>query len=252
MFDLSGKVALVTGASSGLGVHMAKALAEQGADLAIFARRIEKLDEVKKDLEALGVKCLAVKCDITDEANITQAVESVVAEYGKIDILINNAGAGGTVPLEETSLQDWNKDIVLDQTGVFLMTREVGKSMIKNNYGRIINIASMYGLVGNTALPSAAYHAAKGAVVNFTRATAAEWAKYNITANCICPGYFGTELTEETLSSAEFTAYMKATVPLGRYGNPKELKGAAVYLASDESSYTTGLIMPVDGGYTCV
>lgn len=252
MFDLSGKVAVVTGASSGLGVHMAKALAEQGANLAILARRIEKLEEIKKEIDALGVTCLAVKCDLTDEASITAAVESIIAEYGKIDILINNAGAGGTIPLEETTLSDWNKDIILDETGVFLMTREVGKYMIKNKYGRIINIASMYGLVGNTALPSAAYHAAKGAVVNFTRATAAEWAKYNINANCICPGYFGTELTEETLSSPDFTAYMKATVPLGRYGNPAELKGAAVYLASDEASYTTGLVMPVDGGYTCV
>lgn len=252
MFDLSGRVAVVTGASSGLGVHMAKALAEQGADLAILARRIEKLEEVKTQIESLGVKCLAVKCDITEEASVIAAIETIIAHYSKIDILINNAGTGGTVPLEETTLEDWNKDIILDQTGVFLMAREVGKNMIKNGYGRIINIASMYGLVGNTALPSGAYHAAKGAVVNFTRAIAAEWAKYGINANCICPGYFGTELTAETLSSPDFTAYMKATVPLGRYGNPEELKAAAVYLASDEASYTTGLIMPVDGGYTCV
>ncbi|MFV0361585.1 MAG: SDR family NAD(P)-dependent oxidoreductase [Suipraeoptans sp.] len=252
MFNLKGRVAVVTGASSGLGVYMAKALATQGANIAILARRVEKLESVKKDIKALGVKCIAVPCDVTSEEAVKAAAIAVENEYGKVDILINNAGAGGTIPIENTTLEDWNKDITVDQTGVFLTTREFGKIMMKKSYGRIINIASMYGLVGNLALPSAAYHAAKGAVVNFTRATAAEWAKYGINANCICPGYFATELTEETLSSAEFTAYMKSAVPLGRYGNGPELAAAAVYLASDEASYTTGLIMPIDGGYTCV
>jgi len=252
MFDLKGRVAVVTGASSGLGVHMARALAAQGADLAILARRTDRLEAVKREIEEMGVKCLTVTCDVTKEETVAAAARAVEDEYGKIDILINNAGAGGTVPIEETTLNDWNKDINVDLTGVFLTTREFGKVMIKNRYGRIINIASMYGLVGNTALPSGAYHAAKGAVVNFTRATAAEWAKYGINTNCICPGYFATELTEETLSSDEFTAYMKMTVPLGRYGNGPELAAAAVFLASDEASYLTGAILPVDGGYTCV
>lgn len=252
MFDLKGRVAVVTGASSGLGVHMAKALAAQGADLAILARRTERLQEVKKDIEALGVKCLCVTCDVTKEETVAAAAKAVEDEYGKVDILINNAGAGGTIPIEDTTLEDWNKDINVDQTGVFLTTREFGKIMMKKGYGRIINIASMYGLVGNTALPSAAYHAAKGAVVNFTRATAAEWAKHGINTNCICPGYFATELTEATLSSEEFTAYMKQSVPLGRYGNGPELAAAAVFLASEEASYLTGAILPVDGGYTCV
>lgn len=252
MFNLKGRVAVVTGASSGLGVQMAKALAAQGADLAILARRANKLEETKEQITALGVKCLCVTCDVTDESSVIAAAKAVEAEYGKVDILINNAGAGGTIPIENTTLEDWNKDINVDQTGVFLTTREFGKIMIAHKYGRIINIASMYGLVGNTALPSAAYHAAKGAVVNFTRAVAAEWSKYGINANCICPGYFGTELTEETLSSESFQAYMKATVPLGRYGNLPEISAPAVFLASDEASYVTGAIIPVDGGYTCV
>jgi len=252
MFDLKGRVAVVTGASSGLGVHMARALAAQGADLAILARRTDRLEAVKREIEEMGVKCLTVTCDVTKEETVAAAAKAVEDEYGKIDILINNAGAGGTIPIEETTLNDWNKDINVDLTGVFLTTREFGKVMIKNRYGRIINIASMYGLVGNTALPSGAYHAAKGAVVNFTRATAAEWAKYGINTNCICPGYFATELTEETLSSDEFTAYMKMTVPLGRYGNGPELAAVAVFLAADEASYLTGAILPVDGGYTCV
>ena len=252
MFSLKGRVAVVTGASSGLGVHMAKALAAQGADLAILARRAERLEAVKKEIEALGVKCLSVTCDVTKEETVIAAAQAVEKEYGKVDILINNAGAGGTIPIEETTLEDWNKDLDVDLTGVFLTTREFGKIMIKNKYGRIINIASMYGLVGNTALPSGAYHAAKGAVVNFTRATAAEWAKNGINTNCLCPGYFATELTEDTLSSEEFTAYMKTAVPIGRYGNGPELAAAAVFLASDEASYLTGAILPVDGGYTCV
>lgn len=252
MFDLKGRVAVVTGASSGLGVHMAKALAAQGADLAILARRVEKLEAVKKEIEELGVKCLAVPCDVTKEQTVIDAAKAVKDEFGKVDILVNNAGAGLTIPIEETSLDEWNSDMKVDVAGVFLTTREFGKLMIEKGYGRIINIGSMYGLVGNTALPSASYHAAKGAVVNFTRATAAEWAKHGINCNCICPGYFATELTEETLSSDDFQAYMKQTVPLGRYGNGEELAAAAVYLASDEASYTTGLIMPVDGGYTCV
>lgn len=252
MFDLKGRVAVVTGASSGLGVYMAKALAKQGADLVILARRADRLAEVKKEIEAFGVKCLAVSCDVTKEETVIEAAKTVEEEYGKVDILINNAGAGLTIPIEDTTLDEWNHDLAVDVTGVFLTTREFGKIMIKNNYGRIINIASMYGLVGNTALPSSSYHAAKGAVVNFTRATAAEWAKFGINCNAICPGYFATELTEETLSTPDFQAYMKMAVPLGRYGVGEELAAAAVYLASDEASYTTGLIMPIDGGYTCV
>lgn len=252
MFNLSGRVAVVTGASSGLGVQMAKALAKQGADLAILARRVEKLEAVKKDIESLGVKCIAVPCDVTSEESVSAAAKAVEAEYGKVDILVNNAGAGGTIPLEDTTLEEWNKDLNVDLTGVFIMTREFGKVMIKNNYGRIINIASMYGMVGNMAMPSGAYHAAKGAVVNFTRATASEWSKYNINTNCICPGYFATELTVDTLNTEMFTAYMKQTVPLGRYGKEGELDAAAIFLASEEASYVTGVILPIDGGYTCV
>lgn len=252
MFDLKGRVAVVTGASSGLGVQMAKGFAAQGADLAILARRVDKLEEVKKEIEAMGVRCISVPCDVTKEETVIAAAKAVEDFYGKVDILVNNAGAGGTVPLEETTLDDWNYDINVDLTGVFLMSREFGKVMIKKNYGRIINIASMYGLVGNTAIPSGAYHAAKGAVVNFTRAMAAEWAKYKITTNCICPGYFATELTEETLKTEEFSEYMQTAVPLGRYGTYGELNSAAIFLAAEESGYVTGVNLPVDGGYTCV
>ena len=253
MFDLTGRVAAVTGSSSGLGVSMAKALAGQGASIVLLARRKEKLEAVAEEIRSTyGVEVLPVPTDVTNEESVKAAAAAVKEKFGKVDILINNAGAGLTIPIDQMTLDEWEKDMKVDLTGVFLMTREFGKLMLEKEYGRIINIASMYGLVGNTALPSSSYHAAKGAVVNFTRATAAEWAKKGITCNSICPGYFGTELTEATLSSPEFTQYMQMTVPVGRYGKLPEIQPAAVFLASDEASYVAGAILPVDGGYTCV
>ncbi len=148
--------------------------------------------------------------------------------------------------------EEWDFTIATDLTSVFKVTRAFGNIMKKNNYGRIINIASMYGLVGNTAMGTVAYHASKGGVVNFTRAVAAELAKYNITCNCICQGYFETELTKAVLDTEDFKNYMKQTVPMGRYGKEGELNAAAIFLESDEASYVTGTILTVDGGYTCV
>jgi len=252
IFDLTGRVAVVTGASSGLGVQMAKAFARQGADVVILARRMEKLEKVAEDIRALGVKCLPIRCDVTNTEDVKKAAEIAEKEFGKVDILVNNAGSGHVGPTEECTDDQWNGVINLDLNGVFKVAREFGKIMIKNKYGRIINIASMDGLVGNSALPCAGYHAAKGGVVNFTRALASEWAKYGINVNCICPGYFETELTVDTLNTESFTNYMKATVPLGRYGREGELDSTAIYLASEASSYVTGVIIPVDGGYTCV
>jgi gluconate 5-dehydrogenase len=252
LFDLTGKVAVITGASSGLGVQMAKALASQGANIAVLARRKEKLENVAEEIRALGVKCLPVQCDVTNSQAIKEAADLIEAEFGKVDILVNNAGSGGVGPAEETSDEIWNHTIDVDLNGVYMVAREFGKIMIKNNYGRIINIASMYGMVGNMALPSASYHAAKGGVVNLTRALAAEWANHSITVNAICPGYFATELTVDTLNTESFISYMKANVPVGRYGNVGELDSTVVYLSSDASSYVTGVALPVDGGYTCV
>ena len=148
--------------------------------------------------------------------------------------------------------EEWNFTIDTDLNSVFYVTRAYANIMKENNYGRIINIASMYGMVGNTALDTVAYHSSKGGVINFTRAVAAELAKYNITCNAICPGYFETELTHDTLNTKEFTDYMKLTVPLGRYGKEGELNAGAIFLASDEASYVTGVILPIDGGYTAV
>ena len=252
MFNLKGRVAVISGASSGLGSQMAKGFAEQGADLAILARRIERLEELKAELEPKGVRVLAIKCDVTNTEDINNAAKQVEEEFGKVDILVNCAGSSKDAGVLDMTDDEWDFTIAVDQTSVFKMTRAFANIMKKNNYGRIINIASMYGLVGNTAMGTVAYHSSKGGVVNFTRAVAAELAKYNITCNAICPGYFETELTQAVLNTDQFTAYMKQTVPLGRYGKEGELNAGALFLASDEASYVTGVILPIDGGYTCV
>ncbi len=254
MFELKGRVAVITGASSGLGKQMTRAFAKQGADLVILARRIERLEELKEELEKEyeGIKVLPIKCDVTSTEDIDAAAAKAKEVYGKVDILVNCAGSAKNAGVLTMTDEEWDFTISTDQTSVFKMTRAFANIMKENNYGRIINIASMYGLVGNTALDTVAYHSSKGGVVNFTRAVAAELAKYNITCNAICPGYFDTELTHETLITDEFTQYMKATVPLGRYGHEGELNAGAIFLASDEASYVTGVILPIDGGYTAV
>lgn len=252
MFDLKGKVVVVSGASSGLGVQMAKGFAGQGADLVITARRVEKLEEIAKEIRELGVKCLPIRCDVTDSKSVNLAAEITEKEFGKVDVLVNCAGSAKNAGVLTMTDEEWDFTMDADLTSVFKVTRAFANIMKKNNYGRIINIASMYGMVGNTAIDTVAYHASKGGVVNFTRAVAAELAKYNITCNAICPGYFATELTIDTLKTEYFTNYMKATVPLGRYGHEGELNAGAIFLASDEASYVTGVILPIDGGYTAV
>ena len=252
MFNLKGRVAVISGASSGLGRQMARAFANQGADLVILARRFERLEELKSELEPLNVRVLPIMCDVTSTDHISNAAKLAEETFGKVDILVNCAGSSKDKGALEMSDEEWDFTISTDLTSVFKMTRAFGNIMKKNNYGRIINIASMYGLVGNTAMGTIAYHSSKGGVVNYTRAAAAELAKYNITCNCICPGYFDTELTSAVLNTEEFTNYMKQTVPMGRYGREGELNAGAIFLASDEASYVTGVILPIDGGYTCV
>ena len=252
MFNYKGKVVLVSGASSGLGAQMARGYAAQGADLVIMARRVEKLEALAEEIRKLGRRCLPIQCDVTDSAMVDAAAKKAEAEFGKVDVLVNCAGSAKNAGVLNMTNDEWDFTIDTDMTSVFYVTRAFGNIMKKHNYGRIINIASMYGLVGNTAMDTVAYHTSKGGVVNFTRAVAAELAKYNITCNAICPGYFETELTVDTLKTEAFTAYMKATVPLGRYGVSGELNAGAIFLASDEASYVTGVILPIDGGYTCV
>jgi gluconate 5-dehydrogenase len=253
MFDLSGNVAVVTGASSGLGKQMARAFAKQGADLAILARRFERLEELKKEIESeYKVKVLPVQCDVTSSDSINAAAKAVEKEYGRVDILLNAAGASKDKGVLDMADDEWDFTISTDLTSVFKMTRAFANIMKKNHYGRIINIASMYGLVGNTEIHTIAYHSSKGGVVNFTRAVAAELATKGITCNAICPGYFETELTKAVLDTEQFQSFAKAHVPMQRYGKPGELNAAAIFLASHEASYVNGAILPVDGGYTAV
>lgn len=252
MFDFNGKVVAITGASSGLGKQMSEAFADAGANLVIMARRVERLEELKTKLEQKGVKVLPVGCDVTNTDNINNAAKIAEETFGKVDILINCAGSSKDKGVLEMSDEEWNFTIDTDLSSVFKVTRAFANIMKKNNYGRIINIASMYGLVGNTAIHTVAYHASKGGVVNFTRAVAAELAEYNITCNAICPGYFETELTKAVLDTPFFQNFAKEHVPMKRYGKPGELNAGALFLASEDASYVTGTILTIDGGYTCV
>ena len=252
MFNLRGRVAVVTGASSGLGKQMSKAFAKQGADLVLLARRLEKLEELKNEIEAMGVRVLPVKCDVTNVEDIAAAARVAEETFGKVDILVNCAGSSKDKGVLDMEDEEWDFTINTDLTSVFKMTRAFANIMKKNNYGRVINIASMYGIVGNDEIPTIAYHSSKGGVVNFTRAAAAELAKYNITVNSICPGYFYTELTTAVLDTDRFQEFARTHVPMKRYGKEGELNAGAIFLASDEASYVTGIILPIDGGYTCV
>ena len=253
-FDLKGQVAIVTGCSTGLGVQMAKALANQGANIVPVARRQEKIEAVAKELtEEYGVETLPIRCDITDTDAVDALVDKVLEKFGRIDIVINNAGTGAVAPAEDITDDQFSSEINIDLFGTFRVARAAAKkAMIPAGYGRIINIASMYGLVGNKIAPASPYHAAKGGVVNLTRALAAEWGKLGITVNAICPGYFWTPLTKETLDSEWFKEYAKASIPMERYGKEGELDTTALFLASKASGYVNGVMIPVDGGYTCV
>lgn len=251
-FDLTGRVAVVTGCSTGLGVQMANALANQGAAIVALARRKNLIDEVAAKIrETYGVDAIGVACDITDSGRVQEAVKEILDHFGHIDILINNAGTGAVANAEDITDEQFANEINIDLFGSFKMAREVAKqAMIPAGYGRMINIASMYGLVGNKIAPAAPYHAAKGGVVNLTRALACEWGDKGITVNAICPGYFETPLTKETLESEFFQNYAHTMIPMARYGHEGELDTAAIFLASPSSAYVNGAILPVDGGYT--
>lgn len=253
-FDLTGQVAIVTGCSTGLGVQMAKALASQGAKIVPVARRQEMIEAVAKEItDEFGVETFPIRCDITDTDMVNDMVKQVVDKFGRIDILVNNAGTGAVAPAEDITDDQFANEMNIDLFGSFKVARAVAKqAMIPAGYGRIINIASMYGLVGNKVAPSSPYHAAKGGVVNLTRGLAGEWGVKGINVNAICPGYFYTPLTKETLDSDFFQANAKTMIPLERYGNEGELDTAVLFLASKASSYVTGTMIPVDGGYTCM
>ena len=258
MFDLHGRVAVVTGGSAGLGRGIAIALAKQGADLAILARRMDKLEATAAELETLGVKCIPVQCDISSQELVDAAVDTVMKEYGKVDILVNNAGNGGPpYPVEDYPMDVFKKVVDLDLVALFRVMQAFGKKMVEAGYGRVINIASAMGMVANLDVPLAGYHAAKGGVINLTRCGASDWATKGITVNAICPGMFPSEVNSDDFMETQMD-FIRRITPMQRPGIPTtmenygDLDAAACFLASDEARYVTGVILPVDGGWTCV
>jgi gluconate 5-dehydrogenase len=257
LFDLSGRVAIVTGGSIGLGRQMAEGLAEMGAHLVLCARKEERCHQAAEQLQQLGVKAIAVGCDVKNPASIQEMVEATLSQFGRIDVLINNAGISWGAPVEEMRLEDWNKVIETNLTGTFLCAQAVGKVMIrqsrgknsagKNSAGKIINVASVAGLGGAPAeLPAIGYHASKGGVISFTKDLACKWASHNIQVNAIAPGWFPTHMSNRVLEHHE--ELFLSHIPLRRFGNEHDLKGAAVFLASAASNYVTGHVLVVDGG----
>lgn len=251
-FNFQGKKALVTGASSGLGRRFALVLAQAGADVALAARREDKLKSLAQEIEGLGQKALVLKMDVTKEEEVKNGVAKIKKEWQTLDILVNNAGTSTMAPAEEMPLEDWQKVIDVNLTGVFLVAKHAATLMKEKQFGRIINIASMYGLVANSAFNVANYHASKGAVVNLTRALAAEWAKYNITVNAIGPGFFESEMTGDFINTDDFKQYLTTYCPMKRAGNPEELDTTLLFLAAEASSYITGQTIAVDGGWTAI
>jgi NAD(P)-dependent dehydrogenase (short-subunit alcohol dehydrogenase family) len=251
LFDLSGRVALVTGAGSGLGAVFAEALAEAGASVVCVGRRLERVQETAHRLSEIGCQSLAISADVTDEAAVATMIDQTVESFGKLDVLVNNAGTAVVGPPETISLADWQRVVDVNLTGVFLCAREAAKAMIAaGTGGRIINIASILGAVASEPVPAAAYDATKGAVVNLTRDLAVHWAPKGILVNAIGPAYFPSEMTEAFLALPEMRREIERRTPLGRIGSPEELKGAVVFFASDASSYVTGQTLYVDGGWT--
>ena len=251
-FDIREQTAIVTGASSGLGVTFAETLAERGVNLVIAARRYEKLVKVAEDISSKhGVKVVPVQVDVSQEEQVINMMKTAIEKFGSIEILVNNAGAASLSPSVDMSLEEWKKVIDVNLTGVFLCARTAAREMIKKKYGKIVNIASIYGAVGDI-FPTAPYYASKGAVINLTRALAIEWAVYKINVNAIAPGFFPSEMTESVFRDEKALKYILSRTPLARTGESLDLKAALTYLASPASNYVTGQTIFVDGGWTAL
>ena len=249
-FDLTGRVALITGASSGLGARFAVALARRGADVVLLARRREKLDAVAGQVRELGRRALAVATDVTVREQQEAAVKAAIDEFGKIDILINNAGTCDMSPTTELTEESWHRVVDVNLEAVVFMTKYVARHMVEAGYGRIINIASMYGLRASVTGPIPGYWASKGAIPQLTRGWAWEYAEHGITVNAIAPGFFLTELMPG--SDEDYQQLVDAIVPMKRMGHPEEMDGLVTLLASDAASYITGQTIAIDGGKTAI
>jgi len=249
LFDLSGRVAIITGGSRGLGAEFAEGLAEAGASLMLCARRDEWLLPGAEALRGRGFTVDAMRCDVSSETDVQAVVDATVERFGTIDILVNNAGISWGERPEAMTLAQWKKVIDVNLTGAFLCSQAAGREMIKRRYGRIINIASIAGMQGNVNGPYyAGYAASKAGLMGLTRELAASWGRHGIRVNAIAPGFFHSRLSDSSIAQVESS--LNAVTPLGRVGSPGELKGVAVFLASDASNYITGQTIVVDGGGT--
>jgi NAD(P)-dependent dehydrogenase (short-subunit alcohol dehydrogenase family) len=248
LFDLSGKVAIVTGGGSGIGRQMATGLAEAGASVVLCARKPERCEQVAEELRSLGVRALGLRCDVRDPGEVTEVVAHVRADFGRIDVLVNNAGTSWGAPAEDHPLEGWQKVIDVNLTGVFLFAQAAGRVMIEQGAGKIVNIASVaaFGGAPPELMNAVAYNASKAGVVGFTRDLATKWAGHGINVNAIAPGWFPSDMNK-VLLDAQPDAYLEH-IPLRRFGGPDDLKGAVVFLASRASDYVTGQVVVVDGG----
>ncbi|MBA1145733.1 glucose 1-dehydrogenase [Ectothiorhodospiraceae bacterium WFHF3C12] len=251
LFDLSGNCTIVTGAGRGIGRALATGFAEAGSDLVVCSRTQSELDELAGELAGRGVRVLPVACDVTDQASVQAMTDSAVAHFGRVDVLINNAGMTTKKPAEDYTPEDWQRIIAVNLTGVFFVAQAVGRHMIREEGGRIINISS---IAAQTAITgSVAYCASKGGVDMVTRVLAAEWAQHGIRVNGLAPAYTETPLVQAiTEQRSDFADRVKARTPLGRMARPEEMVGTAIYLASEASSYVTGETVHVDGGWTAL
>ena len=249
MFDLSGKTAIITGGGRGLGAQIARGLAEAGANIVLCSRKVEACEEVAEGLKKeYGVQTLSLKCDISNSKEIKHVVNETLNRFDTIDILVNNSGASWGAPALDMPIEAWNKVIHTNLTGTFLMSQAVGKIMVKQKRGKIINIASVAGLGGThpDMMDTVGYNASKGAVITLTKDLAVKWGKYNIHVNAIAPGFFPTKMSKVLIERGEDA--LEYMTPLGRLGNEDDLKGVALFLASDASNYITGEVLVVDGG----
>jgi NAD(P)-dependent dehydrogenase (short-subunit alcohol dehydrogenase family) len=248
MFDLTGKVAVVTGTSRGLGQYFGRALAEAGADLVITSRQKDSLGPFRQEIETLGREALPLALDVRDYDSIQQMVESACKHYGQIDILVNNAGCNVRKPGTEVTWDDWNLVLNTNLRGTFFVAQAVAKKMIPRQYGRIINIGSVTSVFGFAGL--APYCASRGGVKQLTMSLADDWGEFGITVNCLAPGWFKTEQTRALYEDQSWVDYLVDRIPLKRPGAPHDLDGAIVFLASDAAEYLTGQTMLIDGGIT--
>jgi NAD(P)-dependent dehydrogenase (short-subunit alcohol dehydrogenase family) len=248
-FRLDGKIALVTGSTKGLGYGMATGLAQAGANLVIVSRTPADCDRVAEELKATGADTLAAPTDVTDQDAVQALVEKALDKFGRIDILVNNAGSAISIKAEDMPLSEWDRVMNIDIRAAFIVAQAVGKVMIEQKSGRIINIASMYGLIGDQrVLP---YLAAKGGVIQMTRGLALEWARHNIQVNAVAPGYVVTPMNAKEFEDEKINKAINSKIPMRRLGQIEDIAGPVVFLASDAARYMTGSVLTVDGGWTC-